>query len=149
MEIVPEIVELDCRSYWRRSRLPEEIEEDMQRCNQIWVPVAQVPKTPRMSLEWTWVWRDWEWREGPSISKRARFEMQVEVGLPDKLLDSLRSVAEEQMEERMRGLCKGVSLGVFLCVHEKYVQGLLVEEEGCSATLKKSFVLLGRKHEEG
>lgn len=148
MGVTPEIVELDCQRHWRKSRLPEEIQEDMRRCNRIWVSFPKIPDTPRMNMEWQWGWRDWKWREGPSIPKQAQFELMGEATLPDKLLESLRLSVEEQIEGQMRDLCEGISFAVFLCLHERYVQGLQVEEGGCMASLVKSYVLLGRGYEK-
>ena len=144
MGVFPEIVELDCRRSWRRSQLPEEIQKDMRACNAIWIPTPKMPETPRVTLDWQWVWRPWVWKDGPSIPKQARFDLESEVTLPDQLMESLRPLAEEDIEEKMRDLSKGVFFALFLCVREQYTQGLIVEG-GCSASLQKTYVLLGRQ----
>ncbi len=142
----PEIVELDCRRFWRsRKPLPQEVIEELHRCDSIWVPHPQIPRTPRSTLEWVWGWRGWKWRDGPSIPPQAKFTETVEVYGSDGGLETLKQQASEEMVRRMAAKLEGMGLGVFLCLNEKYTQGLLVEDSGSGAELRKVFVLVGKR----
>lgn len=142
--MVPEVVEWDCQNLWRRGALPDYIQEDLKKCNQMWVPLPKVPETPRLSLAWEWVWHSWAWREGPFLPTKARFDLSVEVHLPDREIDTLRQKAYDDMLGKMLSIVQNVDFAVYLCLGEKYRQGLVVEEPGCAAYLTKSLVLLGR-----
>ena len=139
-----EIIELDCRKFWKSGRTPPEVMGDMERCNLVWVSSPKLRRDPTTSVEWVWEWKTWKWRQGPCIPPSAQFERYVEVRGEDQILGSLREMAHQAMLEEMRILSEGVEMALFLCIREKYRQGLLLEEKESVASLLKVFVLLGK-----
>lgn len=148
MELVPEVVEWDCQKVWKKGTLPDYIQVDLKKCNRVWLATPRVPKTPRMALEWEWEWHPWVWKEGPSIPSRARFDLSVEIHLDDHDIEQLRQKSYDEMHEKMLSIVRDVSFAVYLCIFEKYRQGLVVEEPGCMGYLTKSVALLGRFEED-
>jgi len=140
-----EIIELDCRGFWKKGQIPPEVEEDLKRCNVIWVSSPAIPSPSQMHLDWKWQWRPWEWRVGPSLPPQAKFDAEVEIEAGDHDLNFLRERAERALIENLKPYTEGVEFALFLCIREKYTQGLALEEDVSLASLKKTFVLLGRK----
>lgn len=84
------------------------------------------------------------YRSTPSIPVQAQFLKEVEVRLPDSQVHLLKPQAERQMLEAMKPLTTPLSFAVFLCLDERYTQGIVAGEVGCLAVWVKRLVLLGR-----